>query len=73
MYDNGNYVPIACKFQWQLIAFDLVHKWDYTLVFDGCPPKEKQHEHQRRCDRGGDVAINAIFIVCACIFVGCDL
>ena len=33
-----------------------------TLVFDGCPPKEKQHEHQRRCDKEGGVAINAIFI-----------
>ena len=61
-YANGDYIPAAREFQRQLIAFDLVHKWDYTLVFDGCPLKEKQCEHQRRCDKGGGVAINTIFI-----------
>ena len=37
VYNSGDYVPAAREFQRQLIILDLIHRWDYTLVFDGCP------------------------------------
>ena len=35
-YNAGNYIPSAKEFQRQIIAMNLLHKWDYTLVFNGC-------------------------------------
>lgn len=60
-YDNGDYIPATGEFQRQFIAFDLVHKWEYTLVFDGCPAKEKQYENQQHCDKGRGFAIKTFF------------
>ena len=47
-YNSGDYLPAAREFQRLIIAMNLLHKWKYTLVFDGVPPKEKAHEHLRR-------------------------
>ena len=35
VYNSGNYVPSSRNFQNQLIAMDLIYKWNCTLVFDG--------------------------------------
>ncbi|KAL7552027.1 hypothetical protein ACHAWF_017125 [Thalassiosira exigua] len=64
-HNAGNYEPAAREFQRILITINL-EKWDYCCVFDGRPPIEKQHEHQRRKDRneGSDdaITINSTFI-----------
>ena len=61
-YDDGDYVPAAREFCRTLISFELNYEWDFVLVFDGCPPEEKRHEHQRRRARAGGVRIDATFI-----------
>ena len=38
-YNGGGYIFAACEFQRQIIALNLLYKWDYTLVFDGHLPK----------------------------------
>jgi hypothetical protein len=63
---NGNYTPAAREFQHQLIALNLIHQWDYTCIFDGRPPIEKCHEHQRRRGRDDSVVVDSTFIaICA--------
>ena len=47
---------------------DLIYKWNYTLVFDGCPPQEKRHEHQRRRQKEDTVVIKATFIA-MCVLI----
>ena len=44
-YNNGDYMPAAREFQRQIITLKLIHKWDYTCVFDGLPPTKKRPEH----------------------------
>ena len=68
-FNAVNYVPAAGEFQCQIISINLLYKWDYTLVFDGQPPKEKCHEHQRRCERENNVVVDATFIaICVLIY-----
>ena len=61
-YNSGDYLPAAREFQHLITTMNLLHKWKYTLVFDGALPMEKAHEHLRRRCRGGVVIINAEFI-----------
>ena len=60
---GGDYVPAAQQFQYQLILLDPVHKWDYTLIFDGRPSIETCHKHQRRFRKEDLVVINVSFIM----------
>ena len=39
-FNAADYVPIASKFQPQLVLLDIIHRWDYTLAFDRYPPIE---------------------------------
>ena len=65
-FNNGDYTPAARKFQRQLIALNLIHQWDYTCIFDGRPPIEKCHEHQRRRGWDDSVVVDSTFIaICA--------
>ena len=45
-YRVGNYEPSLREFQRLLIVLGKVHKWNFTCIFDGIPPPEKQHEHR---------------------------
>ena len=47
---------------------NLLHKWDYTLIFDGHPPKEKFREHQWRRQQEGSIIITSTFIT-ICVLV----
>jgi hypothetical protein len=38
----------VAEFHRQLIVLRVVYKWDFTAIFDGCPPPQKAPEHQRR-------------------------
>ena len=61
-FDDGDYVPAAREFNRMLISFELSCNWDVTMVFDGCPPPEKRHEHQRRRAKEGGVVVDGVFI-----------
>ena len=61
-FDAGDYIPAAREFQRQIISMNLLYKWEYTLVFDGIPPKEKRHEHRRRQSKQGSLTMTAKFI-----------
>ena len=61
-YNAGNYIPAAREFQRQVISMNLVHRWDFVLVFDGHPPKIKEHEHARQKSKDDSIRINATFI-----------
>ena len=67
-YNTGYHVPITREFQHQLISLYLIHKWDYTLVLDGCPWAEKCPEHQRRCRKEDLVIIDTTFIT-ICVLI----
>ena len=69
LYRHGNYVPAVREFLRQVTVLRSVLKWkDVELIFDGIPPKEKSHEHdRRRLQRtDDDIAIDATYIA-ACI------
>ena len=61
-YDNRDYVPAAREFLRMLISFEINFEWDFVMVFDGCRPEEKRHEHQRRRAKAGNVVIDGTFI-----------
>ena len=66
-YKAGNYLPAVQEFQRQCTSLGVIYKWDFTMIFDGHPPDEKMHEHDRRSKRGDDsVIINSTYIaMCA--------
>ena len=61
-YKAGNYIPAVPKFHRQIIVLDLVYKWKYTCIFDGCPPAEKAHEHRRHSEKEDSIRINSTCI-----------
>ena len=61
-YLAGNYLPAVTEFQQQLLLFEVVYKWIITVVFDGCPPIEKQHEHDRRRQDPTSIVITSEYI-----------
>ena len=65
-FNAGNYTPSARDFQAQIITLRLVHRWDFTCVFDGRPPPAKRHEHTRRRQHNDGVVMTSTFIaICA--------
>ena len=68
IYNVRDYVPAACELHRWLILLNLIHKWDYTLVFDGPLPIEKRHEQHRRRRKQDSVVIDAAFLV-MCVFI----
>ena len=56
-YKAGNYLPAVQEFQRQCTSLGVIYKWDFTMIFDGHPPDEKMHEHDRRSKRGDDSVI----------------
>ena len=61
-YNAGNYIPAVRQFKQQVLFMTVVYKWDFTMIFDGCPPPEKAHEHERRKDKEGGLRITSTYI-----------
>ena len=64
-YNAGNYIPAVRQFKQQILFMTVVYKWDFTMIFDGCPPPEKAHEHERRKDKEGGLRITSTYKPCA--------
>jgi hypothetical protein len=62
VYADGNYLPSVAAFQAQLVILEAINKWQFTVVFDGCPPVEKQHEHMRRRQDPTSIVITSDYI-----------
>lgn len=62
-YLEQNYTPSLREFQRQLIILNSIYKWDFTCIFDGFPPPQKKHEHERRQMKEGSIAITSDFII----------
>ena len=67
-YDAGDYLLASGEFQRQIISFNLLYKWDFTLGFDGKIPEEKRHKHVLYRGDDNHIDINAEFIV-MCVVV----
>ncbi|KAL7554211.1 hypothetical protein ACHAWF_017633 [Thalassiosira exigua] len=73
-FNRRIYAPSAADFQRQIVVLKQVHKWDFTLIFDGKSPPEKIHEHRRRKAKEGGISITPAFIaicirICQGLFV----
>ena len=71
-YNARQYKPSLAEFQRLLIVFQRIHKWEFTCIFDGCPPPEKQHKHKRRSEKEDPIVITSEFIsICVEFFWSC--
>ena len=64
-FTQGNYVPAVREFQSRIAVLRSVYNWrDMEVIFDGIPPKEKSHEHQRRRAQRSDddIVIDSTYI-----------
>ena len=62
-YNAGDCIPAVREFQHLLVILTNIHKWRYTLIFDGIPPPEKEHEHRRRREKENSIAITSNYIL----------
>lgn len=61
-YSNQIYEPAVAEFLGLLITLRTSYRWDFTVIFDGQPPKEKAPEHERRKKRDDGIVITSLFI-----------
>lgn len=61
-FEAGNNTPALREFKKRLVIPTSLYNWDYPLMFDGCPPQEKVHEHARRRNKESGVAIISTFV-----------